>query len=238
MYTDKIYVSVRASMTSWAEYKTGNMRLVSCTEGGGWNFEPNGEYIQFACYDSGVGYKVAKSNIKWADLASGYHTFAGSFDGSYARVYVDGILVGTSEEYTSGKIGYHASNGIFVGAEAGSNTTTPVDGYFKGTIDYVTIVNSATLTKPSSFTFPAYNSAATAHWTANKYHVTYNPNGGTGNNYVVEVTYGQPFVCLDNTDSHIGFTKKDIRLATGLETMVPTGTVGLEELGHGHMLMM
>ena len=208
MYTDKIYVSVRASMTSWAEYKTGNMRLVSCTEGGGWNFEPNGEYIQFACYDSGVGYKVAKSNIKWADLASGYHTFAGSFDGSYARVYVDGILVGTSEEYTSGKIGYHASNGIFVGAEAGSNTTTPVDGYFKGTIDYVTIVNSATLTKPSSFTFPAYNSAATAQWTANKYHVTYSPNGGTGNNYVVEVTYGQPFVCLDNTDSHIGFTKK------------------------------
>ena len=208
MYTDQIYVSVRASMTSWAEYKTGNMRLVSCTEGGGWNFEPNGEYIQFACYDSGVGYKVAKSNIKWADLASGYHTFAGSFDGSYARVYVDGILVGTSEEYTSGKIGYHASNGIFVGAEAGSNTTTPVDGYFKGTIDYVTIVNSATLTKPSSFTFPAYNSAATAQWTANKYHVTYSPNGGTGNNYVVEVTYGQPFVCLDNTDSHIGFTKK------------------------------
>ena len=179
MYTDQIYVSVRASMTSWAEYKTGNMRLVSCTEGGGWNFEPNGEYIQFSCYDSGVGYKVAKSNIKWADLASGYHTFAGSFDGSYARVYVDGILVGTSEKYTSGKIGYHASNGIFVGAEAGSNTTTPVNGYFKGTIDYVTIVNSATLTKPSSFTFPAYNSAATAQWTANTYTVTANANGGT-----------------------------------------------------------
>ncbi|MDY5586449.1 MAG: BspA family leucine-rich repeat surface protein [Eubacteriales bacterium] len=208
MYTDQIYVSVRASMTSWAEYKTGNMRLVSCTEGGGWNFEPNGEYIQFACYDSGVGYKVAKSNIKWADLASGYHTFAGSFDGSYARVYVDGILVGTSEKYTSGKIGYHASNGIFVGAEAGSNTTTPVDGYFKGTIDYVTIVNSATLTKPSSFTFPAYNSAATAQWTANTYKVTYSANGGTGNDYTVEIKYGQPFVCLDNTDSHIGFTKK------------------------------
>ena len=168
MYTDQIYVAVRASMTSWAEYKTGNMRLVSCTEGGGWNFEPNGEYIQFSCYDSGVGYKVAKSNIKWADLASGYHTFAGSFNGLYARVYVDGILVGTSEKYTSGKIGYHASNGIFVGAEAGSNTTTPVDGYFKGTIDYVTIVNSATLTKPSSFTFPAYNSAATAQWTLNE----------------------------------------------------------------------
>ena len=38
--------------------------------------------------------------------------------------------------------------------------------------------------------------------------MTYSPNGGTGNNYVVEVTYGQPFVCLDNTDPHIGFTKK------------------------------
>ena len=52
------------------------------------------------------------------------------------------------------------------------------------------------------------NQTIYARWTANKYHVTYSPNGGTGNNYVVEVTYGQPFVCLDNTDSHIGFTKK------------------------------
>lgn len=165
MYTDAIYVTVRASMSTWADYKTSSMRLISCTEGGGWNFEPSGDYVQFACYDSGKGYKVAKASVKWADLATGYHTFSGSFDGSYARVYIDGILVGTSEKYESGKIGYHASNGIFVGAEAATTTTTPAGNYFNGTIDYVTIVDSATLTTPSTFTFPAYNSAATAQWT-------------------------------------------------------------------------
>ena len=179
MYTDKIYVTVRASMSTWADYKTSSMRLISCTEGGGWNFEPNGDYVQFACYDSGKGYKVAKASVRWADLATGYHTFSGSFDGSYARVYVDGILVGTSEKYTSGAIGYHASNGIFVGAEAATTTTTPAGNYFNGTIDYVTIVNSATLTTPSTFTFPAYNSAATAQWTINSYTLTANANSGS-----------------------------------------------------------
>ena len=179
MYTDAIYVTVRASMTTWADYQTSSMRLISCTEGGGWNFEPNGDYVQFACYDSGVGYKSCKSSVKWADLTTGYHTFSGSFDGSYARVYIDGILVGTSAKFTSGKIGYHASNGIFVGAEAASTTTTPAGNYFNGTIDYVTIVNSATLTTPSTFTFPAYNSAATALWTVNSYKLTAKANSGS-----------------------------------------------------------
>ena len=59
MHTNGISVAVRASMNNWSEFKTSDMRLVSCTEGGGWNFEPNGEHIQFACYDSGVGYKPA-----------------------------------------------------------------------------------------------------------------------------------------------------------------------------------
>ncbi len=178
MYTDGISVAVRASMDNWAEFKTGNMRLVSCTEGGGWNFEPNGEYVQFACYDSGVGYKSAMSGIKWSELSSGYHTFVGTFDGKYATIYIDGKPYGVSGGFSSGKIGYHASNGIFIGAEAGSNATTPAGNYFKGTIDYVAISNSGTVSKPTTFTFPAYNSASTAQWTAKKFTLTFDGNGG------------------------------------------------------------
>ncbi len=178
MYTDGISVAVRASMDNWAEFKTGNMRLVSCTEGGGWNFEPNGEYVQFACYDSGVGYKSAMSGIKWSELSSGYHTFVGTFDGQYATIYIDGKPYGVSAKFTSGKIGYNASNGIFIGAEAGANATSPVGNYFKGTIDYVAISNSGAVSKPASFTFPAYNSASTAQWTAKKFTLTFDGNGG------------------------------------------------------------
>ena len=195
MYTDGISVAVRAGMASWSEFKTSDMRLVSCTEAGGWNFEPSGEYVQFACYDSGVGYKSAKASIKWSDLATGYHTFTGTFDGEYARVYIDGKLYGTSAKFTSGKIGYHASNGIFIGAEAGSNATTPAGNYFKGTIDYVAISSSGAVSKPATFTFPAYNSASTAQWTAKTFTLTFDGNGGgtpspTSKTITYDSTYG------------------------------------------------
>lgn len=174
MYTDKITVMARAYMDDWTQYKNG-MRIISCTEGGGWNLEQSGEYLQFAIYDSGVGYKVAKSNISFANLASGWHTFVATFDGEYARLYIDGIGVGKSAKFSSGKIGYHASNSILVGAEAGSSSS-PVGSYFKGKISYVSIFNSSnyyTKDTISSAKCPAYNTVAVAHWTPNTYSITF-----------------------------------------------------------------
>ena len=46
MYTDKITVSLMAYMDDWSLYGSRNMRLISCTEGGGWNFENNNGNIQ------------------------------------------------------------------------------------------------------------------------------------------------------------------------------------------------
>ncbi len=172
MYTDKLTVTIKASMDNWEDYGTGNMRLISCTHGGGWNVEPEnvdeaataGKRIRFAVYDSDVGYKHATSSIPLADLSSGYHTFTATFDGNYARIYIDGILTGISEKFSSGQIGYNSTNGIFVGAEAGSNTTTPDSGrYFKGKIDYVSIVNDV---RPSTsdYIYQDFNVVATAMW--------------------------------------------------------------------------
>ena len=180
MYTDRITVMARAYMDNWTQYKNG-MRIISCTEGGGWNLEQGGEYLQFAIYDSGVGYKVAKSNISFANLASGWHTFVATFDGEYARLYIDGIGVGKSAKFSSGKIGYHASNSILVGAEAGSSSS-PVGSYFKGKISYVSIFNSSnyyTKDTVSSAKCPAYNTVAVAHWTPNKYNVKFQANDAT-----------------------------------------------------------
>lgn len=180
MYTDRITVMARAYMDDWTQYKNG-MRIISCTEGGGWNLEPGGEYLQFAIYDSGVGYKVAKSNISFANLASGWHTFVATFDGEYARLYIDGIGVGKSAKFSSGKIGYHASNSILVGAEAGSSSS-PVGSYFKGKISYVSIFNSSnyyTKDTISSAKCPAYNTVAVAHWTPNTYSITFQADGAS-----------------------------------------------------------
>ena len=180
MYTNKITVMARAYMDDWTQYKN-DMRIISCTEGGGWNLEQSGEYLQFAIYDSGVGYKVAKSNISFANLGSGWHTFVATFDGEYARLYIDGRLVGTSAKFSSGKIGYHPSNSILVGAEAGSSSS-PVGAYFKGKISYVSIFNSSnyyTKDAISSAKCPAYNTVAVAHWTPNKYNVKFQANDAT-----------------------------------------------------------
>lgn len=144
MYQDKITVEVMAYMDDWSKYTT-NMRLISCTEGGGWNVgEVLGGKIHFSCYDSGNGYKNVTTSMTFADLSAGWHTFKITFDGNYFRAYIDGELVGTSEKYVSGKIGYHSSNAIFVGAEAAGNATTPnfSSGNFKGKIAYVRIENN------------------------------------------------------------------------------------------------
>lgn len=169
MFTDKITITVKASMDNWAEYGTKDMRLISCTEGGGWNFESDynsGEthkLIRFVVCDSGVGYKNVTSSIPLVKLSSGYHIFTATFDGNCARIYIDGILAGTSEKFSSGQIGYNASNGVFVGAEAGSNTTTPQGRYFKGKIDYVAIENSV-LSSTADYIYQDFDVVATAIW--------------------------------------------------------------------------
>ena len=128
-------------MDNWANYGNDNMRIISCTEGGGWNIEALNGNIQFAIYDSGVGYKTKQANKSWSSLSSGWHMFTLTFDGEYGRGYVDGVLQITTDKFSSGKIGYNSSNTIFVGAEAGSSATTPVGQYFKGKIKGLTIQN-------------------------------------------------------------------------------------------------
>jgi len=137
-YENLITINVWAYKDNWASYN--DTRILSCTEDGGWNV-CEGNTISFAIYDSGVGYKSFASSISWGSLSSGWHMFTMTFDGSYARGYLDGELICTSEIFSSGKIGYNSSNTIFVGAEAGGNITTPDGLYFVGKIKNIQILN-------------------------------------------------------------------------------------------------
>ncbi len=142
MYQDAITVNLWAYMDNWADY-LNPMRLISCTESGGFNIEVGkSEFVQFACYDFGVGYKSARAETKWADLTPGWHMFTMTFDGQKARGYIDGQLAATSKTYVSGKIGYHRKNHILLGAEVKDssrpNSSNPY--YFKGMMKNVGIV--------------------------------------------------------------------------------------------------
>lgn len=141
MYTDKISIHLEAYMSDWSKYANG-MRLISCTEDGGWNIESASGYIQFPLYDSGVGYKRVTTSITWASLSAGWHSFDFVFNGTTATAYIDNVNVGTTDTFSSSKIGYNSTNGIFIGAEAGANTKTPAGSYFVGKIKNVIIKNS------------------------------------------------------------------------------------------------
>ncbi len=190
MFTDEITINLWAYMDNWSEFTTSNMRLYSCTESGGWNIEPNSNgYVNFACYDSGVGYKNATSTTTFASLTTGWHLFTLVFDGTKVKGYIDNSLKATGSDFTSRKIGYNASNAVFIGAEAGTSPTTPAGNYFKGKIKNFGICNGAfsadqisnyLWSKPNETRY-YYKEDATinANYTANKYTVTYDSKGGS-----------------------------------------------------------
>ena len=142
MVTDAITVTAWAYMDDWS---THNARVISCTEGGGWNFEPAGSgKIDFAM-GTGTSSNTYKSAVSSTVISgSGWHMLTGTYDGLATKIYIDGVLSGTNAAYTTKTpIYYNPSNGIFIGAEAGGTTTTPAGNYFNGKISDVRIYATA-----------------------------------------------------------------------------------------------
>ena len=146
MVRDAITVSCWAYMDNWSAFTS--QRLMSCTESGGWNFEPNGTNSNYLSFAMGTGtssctYQVAISDIALSSF-SGWHMITGTYDGLSTKIYVDGVLRGTNNAYSSKvPIFYNASNSLFIGAEAASSATTPAGNYFTGNICDVRIYGTA-----------------------------------------------------------------------------------------------
>lgn len=146
--TDAITVNCWGYMDNWSEYS--GMRLISCTEGGGWNLEPHGDSAENGmCFAVGTGttsnsYLNAVSQIKLKNLSSGWHMFTGTYDGYMAKIYIDGVLQGIhNPEKGKVPIYYNPNNGIFIAAEAGGHDVSPYGGYFKGRISDCRIYGTA-----------------------------------------------------------------------------------------------
>ena len=146
MYTDKITISLWAYMDDWSKFSnSSSQRLISCTEGGGWNIaDPNqGTRLTFIMYDSGVGYKYIYTDVALSSLSSGWHMFTLTFDGDNMRGYLDGELKGTTA-FSSDRIQYNSTNAIMLGAEASGSSETPAGGtYFSGKMKGVYILNES-----------------------------------------------------------------------------------------------
>ena len=142
MVKDAITISLWAYQSSWSSFT----RPISCTEGGGWNFENNSTKIQFpvGTGTSSNTYKTVTSTIDYTSLSAGWHMFTGTYDGLALKLYIDGVLNNTTTAFTTKTpIFYNSANGIFIGAEAGGNQTTPAGTYFNGNISDVRIYATA-----------------------------------------------------------------------------------------------
>lgn len=116
------------------------LTALSCTQGGGY-----AHYIWDSTFVPYI-YVVALSNYlkPTASVAgfTGWHHFATTFDGRYARLYIDGILASTADAGSNTTISYDPDNDIVIGAEAGT-LSTPQGFYWNGKIATTTIYNRA-----------------------------------------------------------------------------------------------
>lgn len=112
---------------------------LSCTQGGGYSHNIWSGSFKSYIY-AGGSYRILTADVSNLE---GWHHFITSFDGRYARLFVDGELKNTVDIGTSGNTISYASNGIFVGAEAESSNTTPEGYYWDGQIGITSIYNRA-----------------------------------------------------------------------------------------------
>jgi hypothetical protein len=134
-------VSTGFSISLWAKknssWTSGDYRLVSTTQGGGFNFErTSNPTIDFYMYIGG-GYRSVSKNM--TDVSLDWHLFTGTWDGNLVSFYFDGVLVDT----VGGSGVFHQPmNRLFIGSE-NVNDALSNDKFFDGLIQNVRIYNRA-----------------------------------------------------------------------------------------------
>ena len=127
MVTDAITINVWVYSSNWTNYV---QTLASCTESGGWSFGISGSNFNWYM-GTGTSSNTYKTiSIAASTFTAGWHMITVTYDGLAVKGYVDAVLKGTNAAYTEKTpIFYNASNGVFIGAEAGGNQTTPAGSY-------------------------------------------------------------------------------------------------------------
>lgn len=140
MVTDELTVSCWAYSDNW----TNASEIMSCAEGGGWDFWRNGSGQMTMEVRRNGGYVTGVFPTALTNWSAGWHHLVGVYDGYKAEIYVDGVK-GTTSATTTTKypIQYHESNGLFIAAAAGSSATTPANVYFTGNISDIRIYGTA-----------------------------------------------------------------------------------------------
>lgn len=137
--TNAITVSI------WYKSSAGTTRFLSCTEGGGWNFEVSSSKASFPFYIRGKGYgRITSTKNFYSD--NQWHMITVTYDGiNTGKWYWDGVLDNTIT-ITSGwenlPIAYNTNTPLTLGAEA-QTIASPIAGTYVGNLSDLRIYCTA-----------------------------------------------------------------------------------------------
>jgi hypothetical protein len=144
-------------------------QILSCTENSGYQMAYDKVANTFVLYvrrNGGYGFV----QVAAAPYLTGCHYMAGTFDGRFTRLYMDGVLVGTDDAGATFPIQYFSGVKTYIGAEASDPVAVgiPIDPnyYWQGRIDEVKIYSTA-LTAPQVLTEFTTNVGPVAHYPFN-----------------------------------------------------------------------
>lgn len=127
--TDAITVSI------WFKSTNAANRFLSCTEGGGFNFESASGKISFPIYITDKGYTRVDGNTTWSEVSDNkWHMITATYDKQNTILYVDGQLdKSTVSSYPNIDISYSTVTPFTLGAEA-QTITSPIAGIYVGNL--------------------------------------------------------------------------------------------------------
>lgn len=133
------------SLSAWANtdwQTTSSVRILSKTEGGGWqlsiNDDPAGEKTGMTIHISGI-YRYVTVNKSL--VSPGYHNLVGTFDGRYAKLYIDSVLLTQVDAGAGSVLTYSVNNPLLIAAEPGSSAVA--GNYTNATISCISLYNQA-----------------------------------------------------------------------------------------------
>jgi hypothetical protein len=145
LYPTQLRVEVSGYRTDWQAESSQGKRLISCTQGGGWSIYVDQNNLVFNAYINGayLGCDYAVSS-----LSAGWHDIVGTYDGRYLKLYVDDVLVDTTDAGASYPITYSITDGILIGAEMGADGVPYPDSFYAGYLKDIAVYSDAAGTTP------------------------------------------------------------------------------------------
>lgn len=115
--------------------------VISCSDDAGYNitfFEPN--QIEFSVRRNNGDASVITDA---SSFYNAWHFIAGTYDGQFAKIYIDGVLKATNDAGAVFPIQYSATANTYIGVEPGPSFSIDPNFNYSGTIDEVKIYDVA-----------------------------------------------------------------------------------------------